>query len=89
MGKLEASDMLIDAGAKVNLSNHDGSVPLHSACERGYVDIVLLLLERGADVNRSNVFGWVPLHFAAKNGHHEVKAISFCLKRKFLEISVD
>ena len=45
MGKLEASDMLIDAGAKVNLSNHDGSVPLHSACERGYVDFVLLLLE--------------------------------------------
>jgi KN motif and ankyrin repeat domain-containing protein len=43
-GKLDLAQMLIDAGADVNVQDEDGSTALMCASEHGHIDIVKLLL---------------------------------------------
>jgi uncharacterized protein len=40
--------LLVDAGAKVNLPDHDGVTPLAHANQRGYREIVEILQTAGA-----------------------------------------
>lgn len=46
--QLELINLLIEKGADVNVFEHHGKSPLHSATERGYADVVDLLLSKGA-----------------------------------------
>ena len=51
-GKLDLAEMLIDAGADVNVQDDDGSTALMCASEHGHIDIVkLLLAQPGCDVS--------------------------------------
>ncbi len=49
-GHTQVVDLLIRAGANVNLSNHSGFTPIASAAHAGYLEIVRLLIEAGADM---------------------------------------
>ncbi len=47
--------------------------PIHSAAERGYIDVVKESLRQGVDVNIRTTGGhYTPLHLAAKNGKFDI-----------------
>jgi peptidoglycan/LPS O-acetylase OafA/YrhL len=50
LGRTEIAELLIDAGADVNLANRDRATPLHVAVFMGRSDEAALLLRAGADV---------------------------------------
>ena len=56
-GKTEAADLLIKAGADLNIQNNDGSTALHSAAFFCRPDIVNLLLDAKADQTIRNKYG--------------------------------
>jgi ankyrin repeat protein len=49
-GHTQIVDLLIRAGANVNLSNNSGFTPIASAAHAGYGEIVQLLINAGADI---------------------------------------
>jgi len=53
----------------VNVSEPDGSTPLHWAVESDDLEMTRLLLKAGADAKRANRYGMTPLHLAAVNGN--------------------
>jgi ankyrin repeat protein len=46
--------LLVDAGADVNLASADAGTPLGVAARNGYVEVVRVLLEAGAEVDTIN-----------------------------------
>lgn len=60
MGKTEATKLLIEQGADLNVRQEDGGTPLHIAVALGRSEIAELLINEGADVNAKNRRGDVP-----------------------------
>ena len=58
------TEILVNAGASVNILNNYRSSSLHFACYRNHHDVVELLLERGADIDAANMFGMTPINGA-------------------------
>lgn len=58
-------DILLSAGAKVDIAGDLGNTPLHHAASRGMVEITRKLLQHGADPTLRNEFGQTPLDLAA------------------------
>ncbi len=56
-GKTEVVRILLEAGAKVNFQNYEGSTPLHASAFFGRIEIVQLLLENHADQSIKNKAG--------------------------------
>lgn len=65
-------DLLLDAGANVNVVNQDGRVPLHMAVLAGNVEGVNRLLQAGAPVDAATKHGFTPLMLASFNGHTKI-----------------
>ena len=61
--------MLIDHGARLDLSDKRGFTPLGFACASNGQECVKLLLKNGADINSLNSNDQRPLHCAAYKGH--------------------
>lgn len=59
-------------GLGVNVTNQDGSTPLHVAALHGREDLITLLLKHGASAGARNVNQAVPLHLACQKGHFQV-----------------
>ncbi|XP_075849087.1 ankyrin repeat domain-containing protein 27 isoform X2 [Microcebus murinus] len=59
-------------GLGVNVTNQDGSSPLHVAALHGRADLIPLLLKHGADTGARNANRAVPLHLACQQGHFQV-----------------
>lgn len=59
---------LLQAGARVDACNSDGSQPLWLACVGDDPDIVTMLIEAGADLDHKNVNGSTALMYAASAG---------------------
>jgi ankyrin repeat protein len=64
--------LLVEAGADVRARQHGGFTPLHSAANRGVIEIIDLLLDRGADPNAAAEDGRRPIDFARERGHAHV-----------------
>ncbi|XP_046582993.1 uncharacterized protein LOC124290327 [Haliotis rubra] len=64
-GSTECVDLLLKAGADVNVQNNTGDTPLHVPTGWGCPDCVDVLLKAGADVNVQNNTGDTPLNRAA------------------------
>ena len=64
--------ILIEAGANVNIQNKDGWAPLFFAVDKGYENIVNILLSKGADVNIQNFNGSTPLFYAVDIGYENI-----------------
>ena len=66
-------EMLLDAGAFVNIPNRDGHLPIHIAALSGKSKIAAMLLDAGSRLNkRDKPNKDTPLHLACSKGHHEV-----------------
>ena len=61
---LEATEVLLAAGAKVDHQDKEGTTALHFACLCSNVEVVKLLLERGADPLLKNELGRDAMAFA-------------------------
>ena len=59
-GQTEATRLLIENGADVNMKDDKGSTPLHSAAVFGRAGVAKLLLENGADFQARNDDGATP-----------------------------
>ncbi|XP_023419467.2 ankyrin repeat domain-containing protein 27 isoform X1 [Cavia porcellus] len=60
------------SGLGVNVTNQDGSSPLHVAALHGRADLIPLLLKHGANPSARNTNQAVPLHLACQKGHFQV-----------------
>ncbi len=67
-GDLETARILIEAGAKLNVSTPDYGSALTMASASGHEALSLFLLEKGADPNVADGFGFFPLHYALQQG---------------------
>ncbi len=66
-------EQMIDSGSNVNMRTTDGGkTPLHVACHRGNLQMVILLLRKKADVTAMTDAGFTPLHVAAQNGYSKI-----------------
>ncbi|XP_043279723.1 ankyrin repeat domain-containing protein 27-like [Venturia canescens] len=69
-GHTEMVEILLDAGASINLKTINGRTPLHLASSRGWIKIVKLLLNCGnCDINAIDVLGDTSLHLVARSGN--------------------
>lgn len=64
---MEALKVLLDAGAKVNVTNNDGQTALMVAAENGKVHNARALILAGADINARNKEGQTALLLAQEN----------------------
>jgi ankyrin repeat protein len=71
-GHVDACRLLLDAGAKVNIRNANGSTALAHAAAPGHEAVVRMLLEAGAKVDTPDQQGRTALLVAAYGGHAEV-----------------
>ncbi|ARO88089.1 ankyrin repeat-containing protein [Nitrosospira lacus] len=62
-------DLLIDAGARLNLRNKYGETAIMLASYKGLHDIVEKLYVKGAEIKHP---GWNPLLYAATGGHPKI-----------------
>lgn len=73
--KMDVFDMLLKAGADVNLGrgeNHHRGMPLEMALENGHVDAVMKMLDARADITQRHEHGAIPLFLAAKTWSRSV-----------------
>ncbi|XP_054716717.1 caskin-2-like [Uloborus diversus] len=61
--------LLLDAGAHVDIKDNKGMRPLHYAAWQGKPEPVALLLQYNASVNEQANKGETPLHLACQHGH--------------------
>lgn len=61
----DITELLIECGANVNVTNDHQETPLHFAAIQNNLKIVQLLLENGALVNVKDDGGYTPFYFAA------------------------
>lgn len=65
-------ELLLKAGARVDLVNTKGQNALYQAVVGGHTAVARMLIEHGSDVNCRTRSGLVPLHFAARSGPAEI-----------------
>lgn len=72
-GNIEIMNLLIQAGAKVNMKTKSGFFPLVVASEFGHLDACKLLISEGADVNLcTEPVGTTALTMACEKGHLDI-----------------
>ncbi|KAF5401982.1 Ankyrin repeat domain-containing protein 17 [Paragonimus heterotremus] len=71
-GFIEVCEMLLNAGADIEVGGVGCSTPLMEASQEGHLELVRRLLQRGAAVNAVTATGDTALHYAAENGHVKV-----------------
>jgi ankyrin repeat protein len=64
-GNLTNVEVLLKAGANVDLKDINGWTPLMFSSQFGHIDIVQELLNKKADVNLQNKGGWTALMWAS------------------------
>ena len=69
---MKISQLLIDAGADINLKYDNNSTPLMEAVECGAEDLCKLLIKKGADINAVNKYGLTALMRAVNNNTIEL-----------------
>lgn len=73
-GKFEIVQMLLNAGADINIKNDLDETPLHIAAQRNDLEMVRMLVRAGADINAQRIFDETPLDVARNSGAAAVEA---------------
>ena len=71
-GDLENAKSLLDAGANINVTDHQKATPLHRAARHENKDMMELLLSKGADVNHADSSGQTALMWAGNRRNWEL-----------------
>ncbi|KAG0588087.1 hypothetical protein KC19_2G215000 [Ceratodon purpureus] len=78
-GHLSCVQILLAAGANIEVRDEDGGLPLHDACAGGYREIVSMLLRAANSqeqvkrvLDSFDIDGDTPLHHAARGNHSDV-----------------
>ncbi|KAM3182948.1 hypothetical protein ACTXT7_011318 [Hymenolepis weldensis] len=71
-GFIEICQMLLNAGADMEVGGNGCSTALMEAAQEGHVELVRRLLQQGANVLAMTTSGDTALHYAAENGHFKV-----------------
>jgi Ankyrin repeats (3 copies)/Ankyrin repeat len=80
-------ELLLNAGARVDICDNRGYYPLHFACLRGNFDIIRLIFEAKPDViNFKSNFLYTPFHFACRLENERV--IDFLLSSKVPDLTI-
>jgi ankyrin repeat protein len=74
-GRTHIVKFLLEKGADIDMTNHNGTTALIIASNRGYKDIVQILLEKGADINKANISGETPLYAASIKNYTQIVSI--------------
>jgi len=69
---VEIINILLDKEMSVDLTNANGSTPLHLSVLHGNLEATKTLVDRGAAINNVNKFGDTALRVASSNGNFEV-----------------
>jgi uncharacterized protein len=67
--------LLLDRGANINATDHDGWTALIKATQAGYIDLVELLVKRGADIEIADSTGRKAWTYAALAGRNDIAEI--------------
>ncbi|KAJ7283608.1 hypothetical protein C8J57DRAFT_739671 [Mycena rebaudengoi] len=73
-GHLQTAELLLEAGANVNVDGPPACSALEAASGEGHINIVHLLLEKGADIHAGHNGA---LRWASQNGHANVLQVLF------------
>ena len=68
----DATQLLLEHGADVDVMDDDHSTPLHLASQYGSVRATCLLLEHGANVHLQNNNGHTPCQVSSANGYEDI-----------------
>jgi ankyrin repeat protein len=73
-GLMDLLHLLMDRGADLSPRDSVYSTPLHRACERGDIDMVVAILARSGkqSVNERDGAKLTPFHYAVKKGYLEI-----------------
>ncbi|KAH9249465.1 hypothetical protein BASA81_012827 [Batrachochytrium salamandrivorans] len=74
-GHPEVVNVLLYAGATLELRDGTGASALHLACFNGHIECVRALLDKGADIHAINLVHSTALHEAASGGHVDICAL--------------
>ncbi|XP_035214787.1 serine/threonine-protein phosphatase 6 regulatory ankyrin repeat subunit C-like [Stegodyphus dumicola] len=85
----ELVSLLLEKGADINSTNHEGLTALYIAAKNSDYELVRYLLEKGADVSRRDIFGDTALHYACKRKSSAVNNSDYELIKLLLENGVD
>jgi len=69
---IETSRLLLQHGAKLNITDQYGMTPLNVVCNRNNSAVARLFIEAGAKVNVPDRSDSYPLHYAARNGDNDI-----------------
>ncbi|CAH1781447.1 unnamed protein product [Owenia fusiformis] len=72
---LKDAQIILNAGAQVNLPVKRGLRPLHYAVYDNSYKYTKFMLMRGSDVNARDDIGYSPMHLAACHGHYDAMKI--------------
>jgi uncharacterized protein len=75
LDRAQVVDLLIDAGAKVDVANRHGITPLAIACSNGNAGIIERLLKAGVQAISAFRTGETPLMVAARSGHTDAAKV--------------
>lgn len=81
-GLVNTVKLLLDAGADIHLTNHDGNNALWLACFSGNLEIIDMLLESDINIDNQNFTGATALMYAASAGKASVV-------QRLLEVGAD
>jgi uncharacterized protein len=65
-GRAEAAKILVDAGAKLEMTDPNGIAPLLMAISNNQIAVARLLIDRGANINVSDWYGRTPIWTAVE-----------------------
>ena len=74
-GYTEVVQVLLCAGAQLDVQSIQLKTPLIAACQEGYADIVKILIEKGANMMLTDGQGYHPIHIAASKDRAEVMKV--------------
>ena len=74
-GKCALIELLVQRGARINVTNMGDDTPLHLAASQGHLEAVKLLITLGGNVNAVNEHGNTPLHYACFWNHVHVAKV--------------
>ncbi len=81
---LVLAKVIINAGAKVCLSDSEGDSTLHFASRIGDIDLIEMILERGASPSQRNEYGESPYEIVFFSGNEKAfKIMDFYIRRLF------